>query len=229
MMGALTREIGDVPAVRRVDPNDILDDDGRVIGYEVPEELRRRVAGPDDPTIGAGGVEALWIPNPWHGARVLVLGCGAKPMIGAVNHDLHKHSPWVDAIGDLEVMPWVWAADLAPFDVCYAYDLVEHIQDVFGFLNEIHAIMRPGGILVMRGGSAMNPASYIDPTHKHWFMPDSMDFVDPDRPLGKHYGMFYSDSMGRPLAKWTIDGVDMVNADPRWRETPDIQWTMVAR
>ncbi len=178
---------------------------------------------------GAGGVEPIWLPNPWKGARVLMLGCGAKPMVGAVNHDRVKHSPWVDAVGDLEVMPWAWAAGyVGVFDAVYCYDLVEHIADVFGFLNEIHALMRPGGVLVMRGGAADNPASYTDPSHKHWFTEESMDFVDPSRGLGKHYGQFYLDSLGRPLAKWRIDGVDRCNADPRWPDTPDIQWTLVA-
>lgn len=177
---------------------------------------------------GAGGVEPIWLPNPWlaAGGRVLMLGCGAKPMVGAVNHDRHKHSSWVDEWWNLENMPWPLSID-GPFDACYAYDLVEHIEDVFGFLNEIHALLRPGGILVMRGGAADNPATFIDPTHRHWFTEESMDFVDPDRGLGKSYGMFYTDSLGRPLAKWHIDGVDRVNADPRWPATPDIQWTMV--
>jgi SAM-dependent methyltransferase len=190
---------------------------------------------------GAGGVEPIWLPNPWQGGRVLMLGCGAKPMIGAVNHDRVKHSPWVDVAFNLEKMPWIKQhaplnlllehervfAQVDGFDAVYAYDLVEHIEDVFGFLNEIHALMKPGGILVMRGGAADNPATFIDPTHRHWFTEESMDFVDPERGLGKNYGMFYTDGMGRPLAKWHIDGVDRVNADPRWPATPDIQWTLV--
>lgn len=178
---------------------------------------------------GVGGVEPIWLPNPWlaGGGRVLMLGCGAKPMVGAVNHDRVHHSQWVDAAWDLDVMSWARLPG-EPFDACYAYDLVEHIEDVFGFLNEIHMLLKPGGILVMRGGAAENPASYCDPTHKHWFTEESMDFVDPDRPLGRSYGMFYRDTIGRPLAKWHIDGVDRVNADPRWPATPDIQWTMQA-
>lgn len=178
---------------------------------------------------GAGGVEPIWLPNPWlaAGGRVLMLGCGAKPMVGAVNHDRHKHSSWVDVAFDLDAMPWPSTTG-GPFDAVYTYDVVEHMVDVLGFVNQIHGVLKSGGILVMRGGAANNPAVWTDPTHLHFFNPDSMDFFDRSTGLGNHYGRFYTDRMGRPLTEWRIDGVDLVNAHPDWPDTPDIQWTMVA-
>lgn len=229
----------DSPA-RRIDADDILDDTGRVIGYRVPEELRPMRAGDDDPTIGAGGVEALWIPNPWRGARVLMLGCGAKPMIGAVNHDLHKHSPWVDVAWNLDEMPWadkalafvrgrdgLSAVEGGEFDVVYAYDLVEHLKDAYGFVNECHAAIRPGGILIFRMASWDNPVSYRDLTHRHYAHEESFDFFDRDTCIGQGYSSFHPmDSLGRLPTHWRIDGVDRTNPDPRYR-IGDLQWTMV--
>lgn len=178
---------------------------------------------------GAGGVEPIWLPNPWKGGRVLMLGCGAKPMIGAVNHDRVKHSPWVDATGDLDDMPWSYARSglgVGPFDAVYAYDLVEHIDDVLGFMNEIWTLLKPGGVLVMRGGAFDNPASYSDVTHRHWFTEDSFNPFDRSTNEGNHYGRFYTDSLERPLTEWRIDGVDRVNAHPKYG-VGDIQWTLI--
>lgn len=181
---------------------------------------------------GAGGVVPIWLPNPWAagGARVLNIGAGARPVIKAVNHDRRIHSPWIDIAWDLDVMPWAhgWQDDPRQFDVVVAHDVVEHMVDALGFVNEIHALLKPGGLLVMRGGAANNPAVWTDPTHLHFFNPDSMNFFDRSTGLGNGYGRFYTDRMGRPLTEWRIDGVDLNNADPRWPDTPDITWTMVA-
>lgn len=179
---------------------------------------------------GAGGVEPIWLPNPWKaaGAAVLNIGCGARPVEGAVNHDRRKHSPWVDAWWNLELMPWpAGTVRQGEFDVVIAHDIIEHMTDALGFVNEVHGLLKPGGLFVMRGGAWDNPASYIDPTHKHWFHEDSFDFFDRERGLGNSYGRFYVDSLGRPLTEWRIDGVDRTNPDYRYG-VGDITWTMVA-
>lgn len=168
-----------------------------------------------------------WKENPWPGQRVLQLACGLRPMEDATNHDRGGWGPWVDVAHDLDDMPWSPLAALAPFDVTCAYDLVEHIEDVLGFVNEIHALLGPGGVLVMRGAAWNNPASYTDVTHRHWFTEDSFNFFDRSTPIGDHYGRFYTDSLGRDLTEWRIREVARVNADPRWPDTPDLQWTMV--
>lgn len=166
-----------------------------------------------------------WRENLWPGQTVLQLGCGRRPIEGAVNHDRGEWGAWVDAVWDLEEMPWP-TVDGAPFDVVVAYDLVEHVEDVLGFVNEIHDLLRPGGILVMRGGAADNPASFTDPTHKHFFTDDSMNFFDRSTAIGDHYGRFYVDSLGRPLTEWRIREVARVNPDHRYG-VGDIQWTLV--
>lgn len=180
---------------------------------------------------GAGGVEPIWLPNPWlaGGGKVLNIGCGARPVVGAVNHDRRIHSPWVDIAWELEAMPWAhgWQDDAPRFDVVVAHDVIEHIPDALGFVNEVHALLRPGGLFIMRGGAADNPAAYTDPTHVHYFTEESFDFFDRSTGLGNHYGRFYVDRLGRPLTEWRIDGVDRVNPDYRYPDTPDLCWTMV--
>lgn len=177
---------------------------------------------------GAGGVEPIWLPNPWlaGGGKVLMLGCGARPMVGAVNLDLSLHSPWVDVDWNLDRMPWPVAPD-GIYDAIYAYDLVEHLLDCYGFVNECHRLLKPGGILVFRMSAWDNPVSFRDLTHRHYAHEESFDFFDRATAIGEHYSGFHPvDSLGRLPTHWQIDGVDRVNADPRYK-IGDLQFTMV--
>lgn len=166
-----------------------------------------------------------WQPNPYRG-MVLNLGCGARPIVEAVNHDRVEHGPWVDVAFDLDRMPW---ADLCPgFDVIVALDLFEHLRDPYGAVNECHRLLLPGGLLVARMAAWDNPVSHSDLTHRHFVSEGAMDFFDRDTLVGAHYSDFHPvDSMGRLPTRWHIDGVDRVNPDPRWPKKGDWQFTMV--
>lgn len=159
-----------------------------------------------------------WLPNPWPGKAVLHLGCGARPMTGATNHDRWKHSAWVDLDFDLDQLPWPSGS---PLDVIAAYDVVEHVADVLGFCNECHALLRPGGLLEFRVAASDNPASFIDPTHKHFLTSESFNMLDPSTNQRACYGRLYQDSIGRPLAPWEIESVERANPDPRWPDRGD--------
>jgi hypothetical protein len=38
----------------------------------------------------------------------LELGSGKAPTLGYVHHDRRRHSPRIDEIHDLELLPWPW-------------------------------------------------------------------------------------------------------------------------
>ena len=156
-----------------------------------------------------------WLPA-ITGGIVLNLGCGLRPMKGAINHDRTKHHERIDVTHDLDVMPWFPLHDLPTFDTVVAYDVVEHVKDCLGFVNEIADIIHPGGLLIMRGAAWDNPSSYIDTTHRHFLHEESFDFFDRSTRLGGHYGTFYVDSLGRKLTEWKMISVNRVNPDPRY-------------
>jgi len=175
------------------------------------------------------GMVPVWREPPGPG-RWLQLGTGARPLEGGVNHDRFAHGLWIDVAWDLDLMPWAALRAVVPeggFDGVVAYDLIEHIVDVLGFVNECFDLLRPGGMLILRGAAHDNPASHTDPTHLHHFTEDSFDFFDRRTNIGAYYGRFYGDKLGRPLTEWQVIGARRVNADPRWPTTPDILWTMV--
>lgn len=192
--------------------------------------------------------EPQWQPNPFRGQRVLHLGCGTRPIRGAVNHDRMRHGEFVDVAWDLDRMPWfvkgpvqvgddgvailsrpmprTWDPD--PFDVILALDLFEHLVDPYGAVNECWDLLRPGGLLIIRVSAYDNPATYADMTHKHWANEEAYDFFDRSTRMGGHYSTHHPvDSLGRLPTYWRIDGRDRVNPDDRWPDHGDWQFTLV--
>ena len=136
---------------------------------------------------------------------VLNLGCGNKPIEGAVNHDRIKHRKYVDVAHDLNELPWPWADE--SFDRIVALAVLEHVEpDLVATLDECWRILRKGGRVQLKLPYWNSEISHRDPTHRWFFSMGSFDQFDPDRRRGKEY-TFYTDR------KWRIvKGPKMNNA-----------------
>jgi trans-aconitate methyltransferase len=147
-------------------------------------------------------------------------------MAGAVNHDRVKHAPHVDIAWDLDKMPWEVGSG---YEIVYAFDVLEHLRDTYGAINEIHNILVPHGALVVRMPAWDNPISYGDLTHRVVVMENSLDFFDRSRVRGKAFSPYHPvDTMGRLPSTWKIVSVERVNPDSRWPDRGDWQWVMEA-
>jgi len=145
----------------------------------------------------------------------LNLGCGSRPLNGAINHDRQQYAPHVDVWWDLEE-PY-WATALASqvtkrqmrgettwnllddknrfllFTDIHVRDVLEHIRpDLFyQTMNEIWCLLEPGGLCHIQVPQYGSLNAVIDPTHWHGFHINSFDYLDPTTRLGK--------------AQWTTD------------------------
>lgn len=127
---------------------------------------------------------------------ILNLGCGHKPITGAVNHDVWKHRDYVDIACDLNEIPWPWEDET--FDLVVAHSVFEHlVHDLVTTLNECWRILRPGGKLRLKLPHWNSDISHRDPTHRWFFSVGSLDQFDPDTRRGKEYD-YYTDR------KWRI-------------------------
>ncbi|HEV8238177.1 MAG TPA: methyltransferase domain-containing protein, partial [Thermoanaerobaculia bacterium] len=97
----------------------------------------------------------------------------------------------VDLRGDPDLR---WDLDRHPyplprghFDYIYANDVVEHLADVQQFVEESHALLRPGGILEITTPHFSSANSYTDPTHRHHLGYFSFDYFTDG-----HQWSFYS-------------------------------------
>ena len=123
----------------------------------------------------------------------LNLGCGRYPDEEAVNVDI-ANLPGVDFNHDLN-KPFPETEDLIfgndKFEEVVAQDIVEHLDDVIAFAREVWRMLKFGGRFKFHTNYAGHLSGFTDPTHKHFFTPDSFDYFDPSTFLGEQFG-FYS-------------------------------------
>ncbi|MBI4576783.1 MAG: methyltransferase domain-containing protein [Planctomycetes bacterium] len=86
----------------------------------------------------------------------------------------------------LERPPWPFRT--ASFDGVRAIHVLEHLPDLVAVMSEVARVLRPGGRLVVETPYFTSPKSWTDPTHRHHFTLDSLDyFVD-----GHRFGFEYT-------------------------------------
>lgn len=137
------------------------------------------------------------------GAKTLDLGCGSKPrnpfladiIYGVdIREDLASNVKQVDL--SLEGLPF----DNDSFDYCTAFDCIEHIPRIINILgvnrlsflelmNEIHRILKPGGLFLHRTPAFPSKEAFQDPTHVNIITEDTFPFYFCDPHLWAHdYG-----------------------------------------
>ena len=115
------------------------------------------------------------------------LGCGKDIRKGWINVDKVKLEG-IDVVHDLNKFPY-------PFDDSYAdyillKHVLEHLDDVVAVMNECHRILKPSGKLEIIVPYYKHKNAFTDPTHKHFFTDESMEFFIEN---GKH-AEWYSDN-----------------------------------
>lgn len=105
-----------------------------------------------------------------------------------INHDLIKHREEIDCVFDLNKFPY--PLDDNSMQCIRAYDVLEHIEDVIGFMNECHRIIKKGGVMDLRVCGWRNPNAWVDITHKRLMDVKSMDYFDPSTDLGNQYSFY---------------------------------------
>jgi SAM-dependent methyltransferase len=133
--------------------------------------------------------------------RVLDVGCGRDKLPGATGMDQNPRSH-ADVIHNLDHRPWPLAD--SSFDHVRAQDILEHVDDFFGVMEEIHRVCRDGATVLVRMPfmSSLNFAT--DPTHRRSGTSGTFDYFDSQKPLGQYaytdaqfelvdfrYGRFY--------------------------------------
>lgn len=104
--------------------------------------------------------------------RILDIGCGRNKFSGAVGLD-HMPLPGVDIVCDLnERFPF----DDKEFEVVYSNQVLEHVPNMIGLIEEIHRILVPGGLMVAHVPYFRSSWAAVDPTHVRNFTVNSLDY-----------------------------------------------------
>ena len=111
--------------------------------------------------------------------EILDVGCGgAKDSQATCGIDVRPY-PGVDVVHDLRKFPWPLASNR--FDVITCRDVIEHLDDIVGTMEELHRISKPDGLIKIWTPHFSHPNSFHDPTHKYHFSFGSFDYFTGDR------------------------------------------------
>ena len=142
--------------------------------------------------------------------RQLNLGCGRQKRANCLNVDL-RPAVTPDLVWNLNVRPYPLPRN--HFERVYAGDVVEHLDDIPAFMEEVHALLAPGGVLEITTPHFSSPNSFTDPTHKHHFGYFSFDYFADDASPWSFYSparftieerliAFHNGVLDRLVARW---------------------------
>jgi SAM-dependent methyltransferase len=115
---------------------------------------------------------------------IIDLGCGTRRQPGAVGVD---SNPAVepDVVHDLNRRPYPFEESVA--DEVYLDNVLEHLDDVIGTLEEVHRILRPNGTVRIDVPYFRSRWAAIDPTHRNAFGVESFSYFDPSHAFFERY------------------------------------------
>ena len=99
------------------------------------------------------------------------LGCGQDYREGWHNVDVRPHAH-ADENADLDEFPWPWPDNC--FESVLMDNVIEHLQDRYQALHELHRVVEPGGMAVLRyphwhsAGAFKTPSHTTTLTRKTW-------------------------------------------------------------
>lgn len=104
---------------------------------------------------------------------IINLGCGSKKLPGEIGVDIFE-SPCVDIVTDLNVYPLPFEDN--SIDIVRSSHCFEHLDNLVALMEDIHRLLRPGGLLELTVPHVSNIEFFRDPTHKHSFTFGTMDY-----------------------------------------------------
>lgn len=107
--------------------------------------------------------------------RLLDLGCGSTKTPGATGIDIAPMAG-VDVIADLR--RGIPVKDGVADEVRCTH-LLEHLPDLVSFMEEVHRVLKPGGIMRVRVPYFTSNYAFADPTHLRFFSYSTFDYFSP--------------------------------------------------
>ncbi len=109
------------------------------------------------------------------GKKILDIGCGNKKKLHAIGVDMNPRSE-ADILHDLNNFPYPFSDN--EFQEVYCDSILEHLNDIFRVMEEIHRITVPGGLVWIKVPHYTSFDAYTDPTHTHFFTSRSFDYFN---------------------------------------------------
>jgi SAM-dependent methyltransferase len=114
---------------------------------------------------------------------ILDVGCGRNKVPGSIGLDRFA-VPGVDIIYDLDQYPYPFRD--GSFNEIHARHVIEHVESVGKFMDELHRIGKPGARYYINTPHYSYSNSWRDPTHRWHFSSYSFEYFETGHP-SRHY------------------------------------------
>jgi len=105
--------------------------------------------------------------------KILHAGCGNTKIPESIGMDIIEIAGCVDIVHDLNKYPYPF--DNYYFDEIYLYHVLEHLDNPLKVIEEMHRLLKIGGILYIRAPHFSSMGAFSDITHKRPFGYSSFD------------------------------------------------------
>jgi SAM-dependent methyltransferase len=122
------------------------------------------------------------------GKRGISLGCGLVYQAPDILHVDCRPTPVVDVVVDLNCLPWNFPSSWA--EVVYALDIIEHLNDRIGAINEIWRLLKPQGLTYIRMPDYRHAQAYRALDHQCYATLDSLDLWVRNTEYNRGYGYY---------------------------------------
>ncbi len=95
--------------------------------------------------------------------RILDVGCGRNKRPGAIGVDCNSDTA-ADALADINGGRLPFRDGV--FDRVELIHVIEHVENVVQTIEELHRVLKPGGVLHMETPHYTDFSSFCDPTHR---------------------------------------------------------------
>jgi ubiquinone/menaquinone biosynthesis C-methylase UbiE len=116
-------------------------------------------------------------------SHILDIGCGFSKQSGAIGIDRIVGSQ-ADVLADVSRLPLPFQDNC--MDAIYCMDVLEHLPDVIGTMEEIWRIGKPGADVYVAAPSMSSANLHNDPTHLRAFTSRSFDYFVEGEKLFKY-------------------------------------------
>jgi predicted SAM-dependent methyltransferase len=156
--------------------------------------------------------------------RILNLGCGKRRIEGAVNVDFAERVG-ADIVHDLNRRPWPF--EKSSFIEIVGYDVIEHLDDVVDFMEEVHRVARPGATIRLTVPHFSCANTWRDPTHRHAFAHGSLDYFCEGHPLAFYSAAKFEKIVTRIQFRQSVLNKLVWRAANRWPEQYEDRWCWI--
>lgn len=112
--------------------------------------------------------------------KTLHLGCGQNKKPNSLGLDINKNVH-PDVVHNLDKYPYPFKNN--QFEKVIADNIVEHIENIPKFMEEIHRICASSAKILITTGHFSGIDTFTDPTHKHFFTSRTFDYFIPQTDL----------------------------------------------